>query len=93
MAEEGEFVDLAYVAATEILKPPFVIRPGAALLSEVTVDNTLALTIDSKARVRGDSAVCFRDQIRYRREFTVIRRFDQRNYAELEILVKISGVT
>jgi hypothetical protein len=56
MAEESPFVSIALKAAQEVLQPPLSIRRGAALLYEVTVDNNLALTVDPKNPVRGDSA-------------------------------------
>jgi hypothetical protein len=56
MADESAFVGIALKAAEEVLKPPLSIRRGAALLYEVTVDNNLALTVDPKNPVRGDSA-------------------------------------
>ncbi|MCX7960625.1 MAG: hypothetical protein N2653_03490 [Burkholderiales bacterium] len=56
MADESSFVAVALKAAGEVLQPPLSIRRGAALLYEVTVDNNLALTVDPKNPVRGDSA-------------------------------------
>jgi len=56
MADESAFVSVALKAAEEVLQPPLSIRRGAALLYEVTVDNNLALTVDPKNPVRGDSA-------------------------------------
>ena len=56
MADESAFVAVALKAAEEVLQPPLSIRRGAALLYEVTVDNNLALTVDPKNPVRGDSA-------------------------------------
>jgi hypothetical protein len=56
MAEESDFVGVALKAAERLLKPPLLVRRGAALLYQVTVDNRLALTVDPKLPVRGDSA-------------------------------------
>lgn len=43
-------------AASRVLKPPFQIKRGAALLYQVTVDNRLNLTVDVKSPRRGNSA-------------------------------------
>ncbi len=56
MAEESKFVDTVYTLAQKFLKPPLEIRRGSALLYQVTVDNNLALTVDPKRPMRGDSA-------------------------------------
>src|SRR6266852_1314501 len=56
MAEESSFVEVALRAAEKLLTPPLSIRRGAALLYQVTVDNRLALTVDPKQPMRGDSA-------------------------------------
>ncbi|HEY7243820.1 MAG TPA: hypothetical protein VH678_08050 [Xanthobacteraceae bacterium] len=56
MAEESKFVETALTTARRVLQPPLSVRRGAALLYEVTVDNTLTLTVDPKRPVRGDSA-------------------------------------
>lgn len=56
MAEESKFVTLAFEAAAGVLKQPFHIKRGAALLYEVTVDNALVVKVDPKRPIRGDSA-------------------------------------
>jgi hypothetical protein len=56
MAKESKFVEKAYAAAKQVLRPPLSIKRGAALLYEVTVDNILCLTVDPKHPVRGDYA-------------------------------------
>jgi hypothetical protein len=56
MAEESKFVDIALEAAHKALEPPLVIKRGAALLYQVTVDNRLVLTVDPKKPMRGESA-------------------------------------
>ena len=56
MAEESEFVAEALAAANQVLRPPLSIDRGKALLYAVTVDNNMALTVDPKHPVRGDSA-------------------------------------
>jgi len=53
---EDVFVDEAMSAAGEILKPPLIIRRGAALLYQVTVNNRLELTVNPKKPMRGQSA-------------------------------------
>ncbi len=66
MAEESKFVDIALLATQKALEPPLSVRRGAALLYQVTVDNKLALTVDPKQPMRGDSAfqtdLCVFDQ-------------------------------
>lgn len=56
MATESPFVAIALESAREVLKPPFVVQRGAALLYQVTVDNQLNLTVDPKRPMRGVSA-------------------------------------
>jgi hypothetical protein len=56
MAKESGFVDVAENVANEILKPPMLVKRGAALLYQVTVDNKLETTVDVKHPVRGNSA-------------------------------------
>jgi hypothetical protein len=56
MAKESTFVELAFEAARNILKPPLLIQRGAALLYQVTVDNQLSLTVNPKRPMRGASA-------------------------------------
>jgi len=56
MAEESKFVDIALEAAQKALEPPLFIKRGAALLYQVTVDNRLALTVDPRKPMRGESA-------------------------------------
>lgn len=56
MATESEFVEIALATAREILSAPLSIQRGAALLYQVTVDNTLSLTVDPKHPRRGNSA-------------------------------------
>src|SRR3989344_1487695 len=53
---EDIFVEEALNAAKEILADPLVIRRGAALLYQVTVNNQLELVVDPKKPVRGQSA-------------------------------------
>lgn len=55
MAEDA-FVDEALRAAGEILSTPLLIRRGASLLYQVTVNNRLELTVDPKRPARGQSA-------------------------------------
>lgn len=54
--KEDDFVTEAMAVASTVLKPPFAIQRGAALLYEVTVNNRLEVTIDPKHPVRGQSA-------------------------------------
>jgi hypothetical protein len=56
MPQESEFVEVAMKVAGRILKAPYQIRRGAALLYQVTVDNHLNLTVDVKSPRRGNSA-------------------------------------
>ena len=56
MAKESAFVEVARGTAERILSHPLVIKRGAALLYQVTVDNELSVTVDPKRPVRGDSA-------------------------------------
>lgn len=56
MAEESKFVEVAQNIAKEVLKPPLLIKRGAALLYQVTVDNNLKLTVNPHKPMRGDSA-------------------------------------
>lgn len=56
MAKESEFVEVAMKAAGRVIKAPFQIKRGAALLYQVTVDNRLNLTVDVKSPRRGNSA-------------------------------------
>jgi len=56
MATESEFVDVAMKVAEKVLLPPLLIRRGAALLYQVTVDNQLSPTVDVRHPVRGNSA-------------------------------------
>lgn len=56
MAVESEFVEVAKKVAEEILPTPLLVRRGAALLYQVTVDNQLSQTVDVKRPVRGNSA-------------------------------------
>lgn len=53
---EDIFVEEALSAASEILADPLVIRRGAALLYQVTVNNQLELVVDPKKPTRGQSA-------------------------------------
>jgi hypothetical protein len=55
MAEDS-FVEEALRAASEILDEPLLIRRGAALLYQVTVNNQLQLAVDPKKPTRGQSA-------------------------------------
>jgi hypothetical protein len=53
---EDPFVALAHQAAEAVLSPPLLVRRGAALLYQVTVNNLLSLTVDPKDPRRGQSA-------------------------------------
>ena len=53
---EDIFVDEAESAAQKILSEPLLVRRGAALLYQVTVNNRLELTVDPKKPTRGQSA-------------------------------------
>ena len=48
MAKESEFVETARQIARRILTGGLEIERGAALLYEITVDNTLSVTVDPK---------------------------------------------
>jgi len=54
--EEDVFVQEALAAAQEILAPPLLIRRGAALLYQVTVNNRLEITADPLKPVKGRAA-------------------------------------
>jgi hypothetical protein len=56
MAAESEFVDVAMKVAQKNLLSPLLVRRGAALLYQVTVDNQLVPTVDARRPVRGNSA-------------------------------------
>jgi hypothetical protein len=56
MAVEDQFLDEAEKAAREILAEPLLVRRGAPLLYQVTVNNLLELTVKPKRPVRGQSA-------------------------------------
>jgi hypothetical protein len=56
MAKESAFVDIALIAAQQVLNPPLSVRRGASLLYEVVVDNNLEIKVDPRKPVRGDSA-------------------------------------
>jgi len=56
VASESSFVDVALEAAHSVLQSPLSIHRGVALLYQVTVDNTLSLTVDIKNPRRGSSA-------------------------------------
>lgn len=57
MATESEFVGVALEVAKSLLtSPPYVVRRGASLLYQVTVDNKLELSVDVKNPVKGQSA-------------------------------------
>lgn len=53
---EDTFVEEALGVASEILAEPLVIRRGAALLYQVTVNNQLELVVNPKHPTRGQSA-------------------------------------
>jgi hypothetical protein len=53
---EDPFVAEALLAAGEILDKPFLVRRGAALLYQITVNNRLELVVDPKKPARGQSA-------------------------------------
>jgi hypothetical protein len=52
MAEESKFVDVAYTAAKQVLRPPLFIERRAVLLYQITVDNKLEITVRPKERQR-----------------------------------------
>ena len=54
--KEDDYVEPALAAAKEVLGHPLSIVRGAALLYQVTVDNTLSLTVDPQHPKRGQSA-------------------------------------
>jgi hypothetical protein len=56
MAEESKFVKIALAAAQRVVTAPMTVQQGKALLYQVTVDNSLELTVDPKHPRRGDSA-------------------------------------
>ena len=56
MAAESEFVEVAKKVAEAILPAPLLVKRGAALLYQVTVDNQLSQTVNVKHPVRGNSA-------------------------------------
>jgi len=53
---EDQFVREALEAAEEMLGPPLVIRRGAALLYQVTVNDQLEVTVNPRKPKRGQSA-------------------------------------
>jgi hypothetical protein len=56
MATEDLFVNQAEAAAREILADPLLVRRGASLLYQVTVNNLLELVVDPKNPTGGRSA-------------------------------------
>jgi len=56
VAKESHFVDVAQRIARRVLSARLEIERGAALLYEITVDNTLSVTVDPKKPARGSSA-------------------------------------
>jgi hypothetical protein len=56
MPAESEFVGRAEQIAEDFLRLPLIVKRGAALLYQVTVDNRLALTVDVKNPRRGNAA-------------------------------------
>jgi hypothetical protein len=54
--KEDEFVSTALDVANDVLNPPLIIRRGANLLYQVTVDNRLELNVKIKDPKRGQSA-------------------------------------
>jgi hypothetical protein len=56
MAKESEFVETAQQIAHRVLTGRLEIERGAALLYEITVDNTLSVTVNPKKPSRGSSA-------------------------------------
>jgi len=56
MPAESTFVEVARKVAEAILPPPLVVKRGAALLYQVTVDNQLSLTVNVMRPARGKSA-------------------------------------
>lgn len=53
---EDPFVGVALEVARTILRPPFLVRRGAALFYELTLDNELQLTVNPRAPTRGQAA-------------------------------------
>jgi hypothetical protein len=53
---EDPFVEEALHAAGKVLDEPLLVRRGAALLYQVTVNNRLELVVDPKKPTRGQSA-------------------------------------
>jgi hypothetical protein len=53
---EDLFVEEALRAAQDVLGPPLLVRRGAALLYQVTVNNRLEVTVDPRRPMRGQSA-------------------------------------
>ncbi|TYL86296.1 hypothetical protein [Bradyrhizobium cytisi] len=56
MPAESDFVSIALEAAQHVLSKPLIVRRGAPLLYALGVDNTLTVTANPRAPVRGDSA-------------------------------------
>jgi len=56
MAAESAFVEVAREVAERILPSPLLVKRGAALLYQVTVDNQLSITVNVKQPTRGSSA-------------------------------------
>ena len=65
--KEDAFVQLALDAAAKVLQPPLIIRRKSALLYQITVNNSLEVTINSRKPSRGQSAfetdLCVFEQI------------------------------
>ena len=54
--QEDKFVKEALEAAAEVLANPLLIRRGAALLYQVTVNNQLKVVVNPEEPTRGQSA-------------------------------------
>jgi hypothetical protein len=66
MASEDPFVEIALAAANDVLSAPLLIKRGATLLYQITVDNLLRIRVNPKLPVRGQSAfqtdLCIREK-------------------------------
>lgn len=54
--KEDSFVDVAFMAAKSIIRPPLTVERGANLLYQVTVDNKLNVRVDPRHPKRGQEA-------------------------------------
>src|ERR1051325_6046793 len=53
---EDPFVDTALAVAHQVIRSPLVVRRGAALFYELTLNNELQLTVNPRAPARGQAA-------------------------------------